>query len=426
MAQERFTMKRISVGLLAFAMAGMAARTASAQTVKPTVNCVDPAAGRSNVVYVMGSSALRPFLTALAPVVAADTPSYTIVYQSQGSCAGVAAIYDSDPSKRIMKDIPAGSKPANYAVFFKPDGSAQECFLDTTGAGEAGTSWPTVDLGISDVFSKSCSYETPPAGVTIADYYGPIQPMTFVVPSASSQRSISAEAAYLAFGVGAGGASAPWTDPSLFFVRNAGSGTQQMLSRAIGVPANKWWGIDRGGSTQVRNGLKVILDKPTAEKAIGIVSTDVADDERNNIRILAFQSKGQSCGYLPDSTVNTRDKINVRDGHYSIWGPVHLFARTTGGIPNTAAGSFVGRFATARVDKTLLDAIISKGLVPQCAMRVTRTEEMGPLASFQPQFQCGCYFDFKANGATSCKACSGPADCSGATPACNFGYCEAR
>jgi ABC-type phosphate transport system substrate-binding protein len=405
----------------------LVSREASAQTVKPVVNCVDASAGRSNVVYVTGSSALRPFLTALAPVVAADNPSYTIVYQSQGSCAGVAAAFDPDPLKRIIKDVPAvGTKAANYAIFFKADGTAQECFLDTTGAGEAGTSWPNVDLGISDVFSKSCNYPTPPAGVTIADYFGPIQPMTFVVPSASTQRSISAEAGYLAFGLGATGNAAPWTDPSFFFVRNSGSGTQQMLARAIGVPADKWWGIDRGGSTQVRSALKVILDKPTAEKSIGIVSVDIADDERSNLRILAFKAYGQSCGYLPDSTPNTRDKMNVRDGHYPIWGPVHLFARTTGGVPNTAAGAFVGRFATARVDKTLLDAIISKGLVPQCAMHVTRTEEMGPMASFQPQFQCGCYFDFKANGATSCKACAGPADCSGATPACNFGYCEAR
>lgn len=420
------TMMKMSSLLVTCALV-LAGSTADAQTVKPPAgrSCLDAGAGRGNIVYVAGSSALRPFLTALAPIVAAD--SYTIVYQSQGSCAGVASIYDADATKQVMKDVPAaGSKPANYAVYFNTDGTAQECFLDTTGAGEGGTAWPTIDLGISDVFSKSCGYEGAPAGITIADYFGPIQPMTFVVPSASTQRSISAEAAYLAFGVGGAGKAAPWMDPGLFFIRNAGSGTQQMIARAIGVPADKWWGLDRGGSSQVRSGLKVVLDAPTAEKSIGIVSVDIADEERSNLRILAFKAKGQTCGYLPDSNVNTRDKLNVRDGHYPIWGPVHLFAKTTGGVPNSAAQSFVGRFAAARVDKGLLDAEITKGLVPQCAMRVTRTEEMGPLASFHPQFQCGCYFDFKANGATSCKACSGPAECSGAAPACNFGYCEAR
>lgn len=416
------TSSKISIAAALLTFCG--ARSAAAQTVAPTVNCVDGA--RSNVVYVAGSTALRPFLSVVAPLMAADNPAYSIVYQSQGSCVGVAAIFDNDANKRIIKDIPAaGSKPANYAVFFKADGTTQECFLDTTGAGAGGTAWPTVDLGISDVFAKSCGYDAPPAGQVVADYLGPVQPMTFVVPSASTQKAISAEAAYLAFGLGGSGA-APWIEPSLFFVRNASSGTQQMISRAIGIPGNKWWGLDRGGSTQVRNGLKVILDAPTAEKSIGIVSTDIADEERNNLRILAFKGKGQSCSYLPDSTTNKRDKVNVRDGHYPIWGPVHLYAKTTGGLPNASAGAFVGRFATARVDKSLLDATITRSLVPQCAMRVSRTEEMGPLASFAPQFQCACYFDFKTNGATSCKACGGPADCPTSAPACNFGYCEAR
>lgn len=420
------TSLRLATTFLAAAL-WLHAAESSAQTTKPTVNCTD--ASRPNLVYVAGSTALKPFLSVMAPLLAAESPPTTIVYQAQGSCTGVAAIFDPDASKRQLKDI-----VNNWATFFKADGTTQECWLDKGLAGEnpASPVWPDVDLGISDVFAAACkdSLGQPyaaPAGVTIADYFGPIQPMMFVVPSASSQTSISAEAGYMLFGLGGhGGVAAPWTDPSLYFVRNASSGTQQMIARAVDVPADKWWGKNRGSATNVANGLKVILDKATAEKSIGIVSVDFADAERNNLRTLAFKSKGQSCAYLPDSNANTRDKMNVRDGHYPIWGPVHLFARTSAGLPNTAAGTFVGRFATARVDKTLLDAEISKGLVPQCAMHVTRTEEMGPLASFQPAFDCSCYFEFKANGATTCKACNGPADCGGARPACNFGYCEAR
>lgn len=421
------TTQRLALSSLALSLAAVfATARAEAQTNVPTVNCIDPA--RPNLVYVAGSTALRPFLATLSKLMAADSPAYTVVYQAQGSCTGVSAVYDADPAKRVMKDIPAASgRAANYAVFFKADGTSQECFLDTTGAGAGGTSWPNVDLGISDVFAKSCGVDAPPAGTTIADYFGPIQPMTFVVPSASTQTSISATSAYLAFGRGgSSGASVPWIDPAFFFVRNASSGTQQMIARAIDVPGAKWWGRDRGGSTQVKNELKVLLDPATAEKAIGILSSDAADEERNNLRVLAFKAKGQACGYLPDANANSRDKINVRDGHYPIWGPVHLFARTNSGLPNAAAGAFVGRFATARVDKSLLDAEIEKGLVPQCAMRVTRTEEMGALASFAPAFDCSCYFDSKANGRTSCTSCAGPGDCPSSAPACNFGYCEAR
>ena len=416
MTSETTPMKRLSLSFVLLA----STLVASAAHAQPTTKCADPS--RPNLVYAAGSTALRPFLSVMAPLLAAETPPYTIVYQSQGSCTGVSAIFDN--AKRTLRDV-----VGNNAVYYRADGTTEECSLNLASVEPPAPPpmWPEVNLGISDVFASSCG-ATAPAGVTIADFYGPIQPMTFVVPSLSKQTVISADAAYMAFGLGgAAGKAAPWTDPTLFFVRNASSGTQQMLARAVNVPAERWWGRNRGSATAVTNGLKVVLDAATAEKSLGILSTDNADAERNNLRILAFKARGQSCGYLPDSTPFAKDKANVRDGHYPIWGPVHLFARTSGGLPDAAAGAFVGRFATVRVDRALLDAIISRGLVPQCAMRVTRTEEMGPMSSVAPAFECGCYFDSKANGATPCKTCAGSADCAGtATPACNFGFCEAR
>jgi hypothetical protein len=251
--------------------------------------------------------------------------------------------------------------------------------------------------------------------------------MTFVVPSASTQKSISAEAGYLAFGTGGYNTPGiPWNDPTYFFVRNASSGTQQMIGRAMGVPANQFFGIDRGGSGAVQTGVKIIVDPATAEKTIGILSVDLADAERSNLRILAFQAQGQTCAYLPDSNINSHDKINVRDGHYPIWGPVHLYARTVGGLPNAAATALLQRFTVPKIDSTLIDAVSSKGLVPLCAMHVNRSDEMGPFVSFQPQFGCGCYFDSKANGASSCKACKTNSDCPSTAPACNYGYCEVQ
>ncbi|HEX3763633.1 MAG TPA: hypothetical protein VHW23_33280, partial [Kofleriaceae bacterium] len=123
------------------------------------------------------------------------------------------------------------------------------------------------------------------------------------------------------------------------------------------------------------------------------------------------------------------DKINVRDGHYAIWGPVHFFAQVTGGLPSAAAAALVTRFTVPRLDKPLLDAIIKSGLVPPCAMTVQRTAEMGPLQPYQPPAACGCYFEASVPGGqapASCQACNGPADCPGDRPACNNGYCEAQ
>jgi len=382
----------------------------------PTKNCYD-ATERPNVVYVDGSSAVRSFLGAVAGLLAADMPAYTIVYQSQGSCTGVESVFSEDPAKRVIRDIPAANgKPANYAVFFNTDGTSEECFLDPNGN--------TVDVGVSDVYASTCG-ATSPNGVTIGDYQGPIQPMAFVVPALSMQRSISAEAAYMIFGTGGNkGAAAPWTDPLYYFNRNASSGTQQMLSRAINVPATKWWGTDRGSSNAVNDGLAILLDPTLAEKAIGILSTDIADSKRDELRILAFQAYGQTCGYLPDSTPFLFDKQNVRDGHYPIWGPVHFYSRTTNGSPSPGAAALVKRFAAPKLDPKLIETIATKHLVPKCAMRVDRSEEMGPLKPYQIESRCSCLYDQLTNGKTTCKTCTTSSECPAETPACSYGYCE--
>ncbi|MBK6846884.1 MAG: hypothetical protein IPG96_04820 [Proteobacteria bacterium] len=402
---------------LAWAGSLLAVSVASAQTKVPTGPCYD-ASVRPRVVYVAGSSAARPFLGVVAKLMAQESPPTTVVYQSQGSCTGVEALYSANAQKRLIKDIPeAGATPANYAVYFEADGATvHECFLDPAGN--------TVDVGISDVYAQSCGLSAS-AGVEVTEYLGPVQPMTLVVPAASSQRTLSAEAGYLIFGLGGHeGAAAPFTDRRFYFVRNSKSGTQQMVARAVSVPAEKWWGIDRGGSSAIVSAMKLLVDPVNAEKAIGILSVDVADAERSNMRVLAFQAKDQRCGYWPDSSPTAFDKANVREGRYAIWGPLHFFARTSGGVPSEAAGALVSRFAAQRLDPALVEVVIQKHLVPQCAMRVTRSSEMGELKPFAPEFQCGCYFEAVANGATSCKACGGPGDCPAERPACNYGYCE--
>ncbi|MBK8482618.1 MAG: hypothetical protein IPL40_15890 [Proteobacteria bacterium] len=397
----------------------LAASTVSAQTRLPTVPCFDPVL-RPRVVYVAGSSAVRPFLGVVAKLMAEESSPTTVVYQAQGSCTGVAAIYSTDAETRRIKDLPAeGAAPANYAIFFEADGSTvHECFLDAAGE--------LVDVGISDVYAASCG-QSASEGVEVSEYLGPVQPMTLVTPVASSQRTISAEAGYLVFGLGGhGGAAAPFTDRRFFFVRNEKSGTQQMVARAVSVPAERWWGIDRGGSSAIVSAMKLLVDAGNAEKSIGILSSDVADQERGNLRVLAFQARDQRCGYWPDSSPTSFDKANVREGRYAIWGPLHLFARTSGGVPTEAAGALVSRFAAQRLEPALVEAIVQKHLVPQCAMQVTRSSEMGPLQALAPEFQCGCYFDAVANGATTCKACQGPGDCPAERPACNYGYCELK
>jgi ABC-type phosphate transport system substrate-binding protein len=395
----------------------------------PTLECIDDT---RQVVVVGGSTAIQPFLSVVAPLVYAQ--GFQIVYQPSGSCTGVAGLFSPDANKRVVKDI-AG----RYAVLFSPDGKTSPQCTFSTQDGLPPATPVALDVAASDVFASSCDPTYPaPGSAQIGQYFGPVQPMTFVVKSESKETSISAEMGHVVFGRGnTDVAKAPFQDPalypysrpSLYFVRNSGSGTQQMIGRAIKVDAGQWWGVDRGGSTQVQQQMQLI-NSADFDNAVGILSTDFADTVRGSLRILAFQDTGQLAAYYPDSTLTTRDKRSVRDGHYSIWGPVHFFAQlTTNGntLPNAAAQALVSKFTATKLDQTVLDKIIQTGLVPPCAMTVKRDAEMGPLVPFISPAACGCYFEAKVpegQAPASCQTCSGPTECPGDRPACNYGYCE--
>ena len=365
------------------------------------------------VIYVTGSTNLPPLLKAVQPLLSANDPPYTVVFAPQTSCKGAASMYDSDRTKNVITDI-----ENNYAFYYDPgDPKGEPVYCNLAPGGNA------VDVGESDVYPSSCGY-TPSPTDGIADYPGPILAISFVVPSASTQFAISAEAAHLVFGAGGdSGRAFPWTEPHRYFVRSSGTGTVQLPSRSINVNPSAWWGIDRLSAANLVLAM-VTLNPIFVEEAIGILSSDFADRNRDNLRVLAFQQSGQKYAYLPDSTSEAFDKSNVRDGHYPIWGAIHLIAATTNGSPSEAASALIAQLTAPRLEPSVVSAIIDAGFVPPCAMKVTHTSEVGPLKPLLPKSACGCLFDKKTNGATSCKECSGPADCPTSAPACSYGYCE--
>ncbi len=367
----------------------------------------------SKRVYVAGSTAVKPFLAAIGKSLAAASTPMTIVYQGQGSCTGV----------NYMTSAPAGSITGTGTVW---DAAGIEGACDLTAV-----TGDQVDIGVSDVYASSCGYTL---ATGVYDFYGPIQSMTFAVPVTSTQTSISAEAAYLVFGFGADSAAhtiAPWSDATALQVRSSSSGTQQMIAAALaqvgsGFSAAKMKGTANSGSGNVLTALNTLASANNQEKAIGILSMDVIDTNRSTVKPLAFQFKGQTCGYTPDSSITAWDKQNVRDGHYAIWGPLHMFT------PVGADGKSAKAEVQAVVDllsgvpsAELITIEATKGVVPDCAMRVSRTSEVGAMASYMPPKSCECAFVAAATGASpaSCKPCTTTStDC----PACNLGYCEVR
>ncbi len=73
----------------------------------------------------------------------------------------------------------------------------------------------------------------------------------------------------------------------------------------------------------------------------------------------------------------------------------------------------------------------SKGLVPECAMHVTRGNDGGDYTPFKAPVTCNCYFELLATGSTTCQPCSANTDCPSLAPNCNKfgpppqqGYCD--
>jgi hypothetical protein len=283
-----------------------------------------------------------------------------------------------------------------------------------------------VDIAISATFVSSCTQAAPPAG--LGTIKGPIQSYAFIVPKASTQQVITAEEGYFTFGFGNAGQVNPWSDELFMFIRPATKSTILTLAAAVGVPAAKWKGQRKNASTEVLNG---VATSTNPDKTIGIIGSEVYDANRGEVTELAFRAYGQKHGFLPDSSVASFDKRNLRDGHYTPWAPtVYITAVDGTNTPtNARAKAFIdlvlGNPTPAITDVDGLGTVISKGLVPDCAMKVKRDFEGGDLSLYTPAQPCGCYYEAKVpQGATSCTVCTDDGPCGAGK--CRHGYCEAQ
>jgi hypothetical protein len=400
-------------------------------------------------VYVTGSSASSPYLATLSTVLAAQASPATLVYIQTESCQGVT-------------DFLAKTPLTSAATFWtaSPDGGtaivANTCNFSATSTPATSV---IADLSVADVFSATCG-----ATLTAAsqeEISGPVQAMALIVHPSSTENSISAEAAHVVFkDIGnAAQQVSPWTDPAQLFIRQggaAGSGTRAMIGAALGFADADWSSAIPAANVFTSSGGvlgAVAADSANANKSLGILSVTKTDSARpgsastQQVKVLAFQAKGQSCGYLPDSSATTFDKINVREGRYDIWGPLHFIANTSGGLPvstsspgtgDAAVQAFVnlvslptGTAALTDAQKmTSIAAAAKAHVVAQCAMHVGRNGEVGAEASILPPESCGCYWESVAAGAApvSCTPCTSSTDCASktATPTCRYGFCEAN
>ncbi|HYQ15774.1 MAG TPA: hypothetical protein VEQ58_08455 [Polyangiaceae bacterium] len=389
----------------------------------------DSLATSGTVVYVTGSSAAKPFLQQIAQQLALQ--QVYLIYTGVGSCTGVDAIVNG-----TLMRTGAAPLPTSATYWDSSSSTGKACVLPAAGV--------AADLGISDVFAPSCpgfefaNLETQ----RIRDAHGPIQTMTFAVAINSKYREISQQAAYMLFGFGKDGGvldeegkHAIWNDENGILQRGPSSGTQAMLAAAIGVPSERWKGKLFKSSDDIAAALQAAsATQAEADATIGIIGADYIDSRnlRAQIRVLAYQDSSQACAVSPDSTDTAKDKRNVRDGHYPIWGPLHLLYKVNGqgepanaGIRDTLL-NIVGYLSGSKAlpnGVSLIDVYAQSGLVPECAMRVARVADGGAIVPTSPAAPCSCLFEKKATGSTACRSCKVLGDCS-AGQTCSRGYCE--
>lgn len=407
--------------------AATGAGTASTDAGTPPL-CKDQGLG-GGVIYLSGSSNFLALLAKIAPTIIAKTGRVP-VFRTTDSCTGARSMYPCkgagaacsngfSQNDHYIRD-PAPGSAGTYAQYYNQDGDAFDCLL----GGEI-----EVDIGESEIFAETCGLSKDPDNVSHIP--GPILPILFVVPRRSRQTAISAEAAREILGDGA--RIEPWINPGQFYIRGPGTATTRLIGLAIGVPVppNRFWGNDQGSAQTLAKNLKLVADPVVAQQAIGILGADSYDSDRFNLKALGFQAMGQKCAYVPDSTLSSYDKRNVRDGHYPIWGTVHFFAAVAGGLYRSqAAQDFLGLFQSP-VAEALLDAFIDSGWVPECAMMVQHESDLKPpTTSNPPAYPCGCYFESRVPGGKApagCKPCQSDADCAAGTggkTTCNFHFCE--
>jgi hypothetical protein len=222
----------------------------------------------------------------------------------------------------------------------------------------------------------------------------------------------------------------PWDDESLLFIRTTTKSTLIGIAANIGVPPVKMKGVAFDASSEVLNAVATSVDP---ERTIGLMGSEIYDQNRDLVNALAFRAYQQKLAYFPDSTPDSFDKKNVRDGHYTIWSPTLYLTRVDGqSQPLNPRAAYVidlilGRAVTPAANFESLDLVVEGvKLVPNCAMLVSREMEGGPLSLYMDPEPCECFFESKVGTLPdSCVTCIDDDDCTSGG-VCRHGFCEGR
>jgi hypothetical protein len=337
-----------------------------------------------------------------------------LAWVTSGSCTNIASIYTGVKISEAAK-LTYVPSTAEDGAWTPSSTTVYQCDPPAGGV--------IPDIANSALFNSACNADAPPATVRLTE--GPVQAYVLAVPEASSQTAITFEEAFFVFGYGMAGMISPWLNELGYFIRKDTKSTLLAWGANLGIPASKWKGQKLDGSPDVVDGL---LGHPAAEEAIGLLGAEVYDGLRSSLNVLAFRAKDQYAAYYPDSTATAHDKLNVRDGHYTVWSPT-IWMNTLDGpggnpvVPDTqyVIDLIAGKTVSPAIDFDMNALVAAVGLVPNCAMRVQRSFEGGPLSLYAPAEDCTCKYESLVE-TSSCATCTDTC----ASGVCRNGFCEVR
>lgn len=405
------------LGVTAIALA-IGAAPAAAQTV-PTC------ASLPNPIYLQVGDTQLNLMKALGRKLRDNTAKpITLVFTTSGSCTNISTMYTGAPLITAnMQYIPSIAENPTWVQ----SSPTLACSVPMAGL--------LPDIGNSALFNSACTMNAPPANLQLT--HGPTQAYVLAIPKASTAVAISFEQAYFVFGFGPTllammqGAIPPWTDQAALWIRGPTKSTLLAWAANLTIsPVNKFQGNIpggvAGGSGDTSPAVQAAVQNSTDPDAtIGLLGAEVYDASRATLSVLAYRARGQYAAYYPDSTSTARDKQNIRDGHYTVWSPTIWMNFIDGnGNPTNPDAQYVvdmiaGKDVTPAPNFEPDVQVANVGLVPDCAMRVTRSFEGGPLALYTPPESCTCKY-LATVASTSCDTCT--TTC--ATGTCRNGYCE--
>jgi hypothetical protein len=384
-----------------------------------------------NPVYIQCGDTQTSLMLNLGRGLRANTTPITLIWVTAPSCNNIDLTYTGGK----IGDGSAAGGGTTSKMSYVPSVAQDPTWQPSDGPATCDLAGPqTPDLTNSALYNTACNQMPPPANVNAA--IGPKQAYVLAEPRGNAQLAITAEEAYFLFGFGPtilqamGAAIEPWTDMNALYIRKLGTSTLLAWAANLGMSdAGKFKGNPQASSNAVVGQLEAPQNPPAA---IGLLGAEVYDTLRDKLQVVAFRAYHQYAAYYPDSTATSRDKKNLRDGHYTVWSPTEWMDFVDGnqhplnpnaryvldlidGLDTTDSGIAAPTTFDA-------DAIVAKvGLVPDCAMRVKRDFEGGPLSLYTPAHSCTCKYESVVDVST-CATCDGSTPC--ATGTCRDGYCE--